>query len=149
MNTNTTTKDLLDLALNGSPNFQAKVAAADPAIPPDEITPGHTALAEQIQGVADMLSKTAEYVEKGYPAKGAMLYLTKLAGANPEYATKIEGLLDDLGKAMLESAVHHTYYQKEAALQTAKQAAQTGTLSPRTASALARARKLNELARQG
>jgi len=136
------TRDLLDLVINGSQQFQTKFASADNSLQPDTATPGHVEFARQVRGIAEMLNKTAEYVEQGIPAKAAWLTVAKEADAEPSFATKAAGLFDELGYSILNDVIRQTYENKVASAHTSKTASAATHSSARLPAALNRMQQL-------
>lgn len=137
-----TVNEQLNIALNGSQAFQAKIASTNGLVAPDPILDGHTVLADQLNGLADLFACTAQSVAKGYPAKTAMIQLAERFQVDPEFVEKTAEYLDDLGALVLKSAVLNTFQEKVRQKTAQNGTANTEASSGRVASAL---RRLNQL----
>lgn len=135
-----TVNDQLNIALNGTKAFQAKIASTSGVVPPDPVLDGHTVMANQLGGLADLFNKTAETVAKGYPAKTAMSQIAEQFQVDPEFIAKTAEYLDDLGALILKSAVLNTFHDK--VRQKTAQTVGTAQPSDRVASAVNRLRQL-------
>jgi hypothetical protein len=117
-NNQLSTRDLIDIAINGSQQFHTKSASSnDGQLQPDPVTNGHVELARQFQGLATLYTKAASYIEQGYPAKLALTSVADEAGIDSEFSQKLASALDELGEQLLKECVAQTYQNKVASLQ--------------------------------
>jgi hypothetical protein len=120
-----TTREALDVAINGSRQFHQKIASADGPIVLDEVLNSHLAVADQLikaaqwlqQQEADnphvpLLQETAHQVRRGMPAKSAMFMA---AGGSESIAQKLYPIADNIGTELLRERILATFAQKKAA----------------------------------
>jgi hypothetical protein len=114
-----TNKELLEIALNGSPDFNQKAASVDTNLVPDVPTKAHKAMASGLRQAGSfvysqdpgnyfvpVLVKSAEYVEKGIPAKHA-LYL--MSDGNEKIAGMLNQIADGIAAEVLGNWVQESY----------------------------------------
>jgi hypothetical protein len=136
-----TTRDALNIAVNGSPTFRQKAASvtAGETIQPDMLLTAHIAVSDELIKQADdlkkenpqnpyiePLTKIAELVRKGYPAKSVAL---KIAGDNKEQYAKLAEALDQLSADLLAGVVLKTYETKKAEYLKQKTASASSSVS--------------------
>ena len=105
-------RDLLDIAINGSKQFHEKTASANGNIQPDPVTDGHREMTIQLNGLAALLNKTAEYVKSGYPVRTALGHVATEAGIDPTFTEKVASCIDELGDLVLKEIVVETFQNK-------------------------------------
>jgi len=97
-------RDAVDIAINGSKQFNQKAASSNQAVIFDPVLPAHQTVAKRLIKAAEwlrsqepqniyaaLLRKTAEQVIRGMPAKAAM-YMA--AGGNDETAKQLYPIAD-------------------------------------------------------
>ena len=105
-------RDLIDIAINGSKQFHEKTASAKGEIQPDPVTDGHQEMTVQLNGLASLLNKTADYVKGGYPVRTALAHVAGEAGIDPTFTEKVASCIDDLGDLVLKEIVIKTFQNK-------------------------------------
>jgi len=145
MTTKLSSRDQLDIAINGSKQFHAKAASAKEEVQPDAVNDGHREMAIQLKGLAHLFDKTAEYVESGYPAKAAVAHIAGESGVESDYVQKLGSYLDDLGDLVLRDLVLDTFNQK---VQEKTAQAKPAPSSERINTAMRRLAQLSEKAKE-
>jgi hypothetical protein len=110
--TTLTTREQLEIAIHGSPQFHAKAASATGDLQPDQKADAHRELAEELTRLGTLLHKTAEYVQRGFPAK---ITLAQLAGDekyDQDFTEKFASVIDEAGELVLRNHVFQTFQRK-------------------------------------
>ena len=126
--------EAVNIALNGSPQFQ-KQASADGDIEPDQLLQAHMVVAAEMESMAGVMSakpqtlsyahafkEAAAHVRRGYPAKSAVLVSL---GGSKKLAEVANRVLEGIGRSIIERAVMDTFQRKVAEYQAKKMAATT------------------------
>jgi len=148
--TTPTTREQLEIAIHGSPQFHAKAASTTGDLQPDQKLDTHRELAGELTRLGTLLTKTAEYVQDGFPAR---VVLTQLAGDekyDPDFTAKLASVIDATGELVLRNHVFHTFQQKvrEKTADTSSMPPKTATPPSRIPGALERLNQLGRLAKQ-
>ena len=145
-----TTREQLEIAIHGSPQFHAKAAATSGDLSPDQKLDAHKELADELTRLGTLLNKTAEYVQGGFPARMALSQLTTNEQYDPDYAEKLASVIDATGELVLRNHVFQTFQQKiRDKTASASQALPKAAESPsRITGALERLKQLGSLGKK-
>jgi len=121
-----TNVEAVNIALNGSPQFQ-KQASADGEIFPDQLLRSHVVVADEMESMAGVMSsqpqtlsyahafkEAAAHVRRGYPAKSAILVSL---GGSKKLAEVANRGLEGIGQSIIERAVMESFQRKVAEYQ--------------------------------
>lgn len=107
-----TVREQLYHAIHGSREFHAKAATAIGELQPDALSDGHREIAGHLKELGTLFAKTAEYVQRGFPAHTVLEFLAKEAPFDPDYQAKLAGLIDETGELALRNHILTTFEKK-------------------------------------
>lgn len=110
--TTPTTREQLEIAIHGSPQFHAKAASTTGDLQPDQKVDAHRELAGELTRLGTLLNKTAEYVQGGYPGRIVLAQLARDDNYDPDFAEKLASMIDATGELVLRNHVFQTFQQK-------------------------------------